>query len=117
MNFWNTIRHFTPLEFTSPNEMDHGLIIALDWIRRDAGVPIYITSSFRVGDSGEHGTGEGVDISDNLEGNDVGSRWRYKVLVSICRSGITRIGCYDKHFHLGISKQKDQEVCWHGISD
>jgi len=117
MNFWDTIRHFTPIEFTSPNEMDRGLITLLDYIRADAGVPICITSSFRDGDDGAHGEGLAVDISDNREGRTISSRWRHKILRSIYTStDISRVGIYDLHIHLDLSQTRDQEVCWIGTS-
>jgi len=111
INIWNELNHFTPMEFISPNEMSYDLLRVLDSIRADAGLAIKITSSYRAG-SGEHGQGLAVDISDNLEGEPMGSRWRFKVLRSIIRNGICRIGFYDRHFHIGISKEKDQDVCW-----
>ena len=114
---WLHINHFDPREFTQPDDMDEGLIMTLDAIREEAGVPIYITSSFRQGDEGAHGEGKAIDISDNLEGNDLSSRWRFLVLRSLFRNDINRIGDYNRHLHADVSQSRDQEVCWHGISD
>jgi len=112
MHFWNTIKHFTPLEFTNPNAMSRDLIRLLSLIREDAGVPIHVTSDFRAGSSGAHGEGLAVDISDNMEGNPVASRWRFKVLRSVFEHNINRIGIYPKHLHIDVSRSRDQDVCW-----
>jgi len=97
--------------------MNHEFLRILDTIREDAGVPLYITSDYREGDSGAHGEGLAVDVSDNLEGRDISSRFRYKVLASLFGNNISRIGDYDRHLHFDISESHDQEVCWRGTSD
>ena len=110
----NNTLEFT--EFDHPDEMDRDMLEILDFVRASAEMPIYITSDYREGDSGDHGTGEGVDISDNQHGNDISSRWRWKVLAAAYAFDIARIGIYEKHIHLGISARLDQKVAWIGKS-
>ena len=114
---WTDYEHFGPEEFNEPDEMDPTLIRDIERIRKTAGVPIYITSSYREGDDGEHGEGKGLDISDNMEGKPMASRWRFEVLAAIFRHNINRIGFYDRHFHIGASETRDMDVLWWGVSD
>jgi len=116
-SIWDEIEHFTPLEFDAPTMMDHRLLTLLDWVRNDAGVPVYITSDFREGDDGAHGEGLAVDISDNIQGNDLSSRWRFKILLSAFSNDICRVGIYDRHLHIDVSTSRAQDVCWIGKSD
>ena len=114
---WDEVEFFDKREFTNPSALDEGLLRDLVYIRRSAGTAIYITSSFRAGDLGEHGEGLALDISDNLEGNEIGSRWRFEVLRAIFKHNINRIGVYDRHIHIGVSETRDMDVCWWGVSD
>lgn len=94
------------------------LVIMLQMIRWQVGAPIYVTSGLRPTDKdSEHVFGLGVDISDNKEGKELSSRWRFLVLKAAFALGIRRIGIYDRHIHLGISESKDQDVAWWGTSD
>lgn len=92
------------------------LRVMLQATRYLAGVPIYVTSGLRPGDDGEHGEGDGVDISDNPRGDPISSRWRDKVLEASYRVGFRRRGVYDRHVHLGVSDSRDQDVTWIGRS-
>lgn len=114
---WRAIEYFTPREFINPYAMDAELLRWLDLIRGTAGVSIKITSSYREGDDGAHGEGLAVDISDNLEGNPIASRWRFEVLRAVFSHNIDRIGDYDRHLHLDVSTTRDRNVCWWGVSD
>jgi len=114
---WSTIEHFSPSEFTNPYAMSPELLKWLDCIRRTSGVSVKITSSYRDGDDGAHGEGLAVDISDNLEGKPIGSRWRFEVLRSIFSHNIDRIGVYSHHIHIDVSETRDRDVCWWGVSD
>ena len=113
---WKDIKHFSENEFSHPDEMSYSLLYKLSLVTADSGVSIFITSSFRPGDDGAHGEGKAIDISDNLEGNPISSRWRFKVLRSMFRHDFSRIGIYDRQLHGDISESRDQEVCWHGLS-
>ncbi len=92
--------------------LEDKLKIKLQCLRYMTGVPIYITSGLRVGDTGEHGEGEGIDISDNEHGTAVGSHWRWLILRASYSLGFKRIGDYDRHIHLGVSMEHDQMVAW-----
>ncbi len=116
-------RATVPLESFSADELGHGhalapeLLVKLQAVRYLAGEPIHISSGLRPEDDGEHGSGEAVDITDNRRGEDVGSRWRHHVLKASYAVGFSRIGVYDKHIHLGVSRERDQSVTWWGQSD
>ena len=93
------------------------LVIMLQMIRWQVGAPVYITSGIRPTDTdSEHSVGLGVDISDNDDGEDLSSRWRFLALRAIFAMGIRRVGIYNKHIHIGISESKDQDVAWWGES-
>ena len=89
----------------------------LQCLRYLAGVPIVITSALRPGDTGEHGEGLGIDISDNAEGKAISSRFRFHVSKAAYALGFRRIGTYDRHIHLGVSLSRDQDVAWQGVSE
>lgn len=59
---WNSVQYFKKSEFTDPDKMNPELIKALDIYRRLVGNPVIIHSSYREGDSGQHGKGNAVDI-------------------------------------------------------
>jgi hypothetical protein len=89
------------------------LALRLQMVRELAGVPLVVTSGLRDGNpNSEHSTGEGVDVSDNSNGDDISSSFRYKVVRAAILLGFTRIGVYDRHVHLGISSTHPQEVMW-----
>ena len=89
------------------------LKVKLQCIRYIADMPIYITSGVRPGDTGsEHSLGMGVDISDNLQGENISSGWRHTVLAACYAVGIQRVGDYDRHIHIGVSTSHPQNVTW-----
>lgn len=114
---WHEIRHFRRSEFSNPDRMKELFVLRLDRVRESAGVPIYITSSFREGDDGAHGSGWGADLADNLEGKPISSRWRLKVTDALRKHGIARIGQYDRHIHADLDPALPQHVMWCGKSD
>ncbi len=116
MNIWEELNYFTVSEFTNPDKMNPKLLHKLDDVRHVAGLTIFITSSFRVGDAGAHGDGDAVDIADNKTGEEISSRWRHKILAAAYAAGFKRIGSYDKHLHLDVSLTRIQEVSWIGKS-
>ena len=113
---WSDVTHFSADEFTAPEKMQPLVVLRLDRVREDAGVPIYITSSYRDGDKKSHGRGWAVDISDNMKGKPVSSRWRSKVLRSLAKHGFTRVGVYDKHLHADLDPSLPAGVTWWGTS-
>jgi hypothetical protein len=87
--------------------------IMLQAIRYISGVPFHVTSGLRPSDSNsEHSLGMGVDISDNDRGEPISSAWRHKVLGACYAVGLTRIGDYDRHIHIGVSTSHPQDVTW-----
>ena len=59
---WSKIKYFKPSEFNKPERMNFSLIMFLEVFRELCGKPVIIHSSFREGDSGQHGLGNAVDI-------------------------------------------------------
>lgn len=114
MNAVAELENFTQSETEG---LSDELLVKLQAVRYAVGKPMFVTSGYRHGDSGAHGSGAGVDISDNGVGADVGSRWRFLVLRAALAVGFNRIGVYDRHIHLDVSKEHDQEVVWWGTSD
>lgn len=107
------------LENFTTSELDglkDELKVKLQALRYLSGLPIYVTSGVR-SNSDEHALGMAADISDNPLGDPISSTWRFEVLRAAFAIGFRRIGDYDRHLHLGISKSLDQDVCWHGLSD
>ena len=118
MSIWQELAYFSAEEFGEhADEMNEHLLYLLDATRELADMPIYITSGVRPSDvTSEHFTGEGVDVSDNLDGDPISSVWRYHVLHGAFAAGFIRIGVYDRHLHLGVSRLKAPDVLWIGKS-
>jgi hypothetical protein len=108
--------HFGPEEFDEPDKMESQLLLALDETRRKAGLPIWVTSSYRAGDTKAHGRGWAVDVSDNREGKPCNSAWRFAVVRALLGSGFRRIGVYDRHLHADMDPDLPQSVMWWGTS-
>lgn len=113
---WRAIEFFQSDEFDYPDRMTWGLLVKLDAVRREAGVPLYIFSDYRPGDDGAHGKGLAVDVHDDRARDGIASRWRHKVLRAAYVVGFRRIGIYDAHLHLDIDTSKAQDVSWWGES-
>lgn len=113
---WSEIKHFKPSEFAHADKMKWEIVVKLDLIRDLAGVPMVVTSSYRPGDDKSHGRGWAVDVSDNAEGKDVSSSWRYKVLKAAYQAGVRRLGVYDRHVHIDSDPTLPQGVCWWSTS-
>ena len=110
---WSHLEFFDKSEFgPHADKMSEDLLTRLDMIRRDAGVPMYITSSYREGDDKAHGKGYAVDVSDNVHGDEVSSRWRMLVVSAALEAGIRRCGVYDRHIHLDVWPEGPQDVMW-----
>lgn len=93
------------------------LCVMLQAMRYLTGLPIVITSGLRPGDRGAHGSGDGVDISDNGLGAPVASRWRQATLAAAYAVGFRRVGIYDRHIHVDIATTLPQDVSWWDTSD
>ena len=117
MVIWSEVKYFKAKEFDCPDKMDPDFIARLDLVRREAGVPFYISSDFRYKDDRAHGHGVAVDITDDPYSDGITSQWRFKVVRAAMKIGITRIGVYDAHIHLDDWKGVIQEVLWVGTSE
>ena len=74
-------------------------------------LPILITSARRNGTgTSSHNIGLAVDIRVDS------GRQRFNLIQAAVIAGFTRIGIYDKHIHLDIDENKDQDVSWLGKS-
>lgn len=66
MDNFKGIKYFKPTgtsdQWGDPSMIDRRLLLALDALREAVGMPIYITSGYRSGDSGQHGKGLAVDV-------------------------------------------------------
>lgn len=109
---WRGIANFARDEFDEPEKMSLELVTVLDKIREAVGSPMIVTSSYRHGDPRAHGQGMAVDVSDNANGEDVSSSWRFAVLSAALEQGIRRIGVYDRHVHLDVWPDGPQDVIW-----
>lgn len=116
---WKEIKYFRPADFKHPDKMGLEFVQWLDRLRKTAGVPIVITSSYR---SPEYNRGVGgakdsahtdvpcnaVDIGERPRESDPNwnhSRWQ--IVVSAIRGGCTRIGMYPNgSLHLDRSEDR-----------
>ena len=59
---------------------------------------------------------DGVDFGLQDESHVISGRERYLVLPSLLASGFHRIGVYDRHFHVDVSRRLPGRVIWTGKS-
>ena len=114
---WTHILYFKPENFTEPDKMKFRTINALDMVRHEAGVPIYVSSSYRDGDPRAHGAGYAVDITDDLHHDGVKGRWVWLVVNAAIKFGFNRIGVYNAHVHLDMDPNLPPDVMWGGESE
>jgi hypothetical protein len=117
---YEEFRYFSRREFNEPDKMSPELLRRLDHARHLAGVPFTVghVRQFREGDSGDHGSGNGVDIRCHFSGD------RFRILcgalginpTNLPPSTFNRIGIYDRHIHLGHNLSAAQNVVWVGDS-
>lgn len=86
------------------------VLVCLNDIEERWGWDLDITSGYREGSSGDHGTGEGVDIACST------SDFRFELVRALLDWGVSRIGIYDRHIHAGFSEGLPQDVLWTGVS-
>lgn len=106
---WSRITHFSPDEFVAPEKMSFFLLCRLDAARSIAGIPFIINSSYRE-DSPSHKNGVAVNVAASM------STTRYLVVQGAIMADFQRIGVYDLHVHLDVSRDLDQRVIWNGRS-
>lgn len=113
MTVFPYLNHFDEDEFDHPDRVLPLILLRLDWARERADRPIYVTSDFRpYDDDSAHSKGLALDISDNLEGEDIASRWRFYVLDALFHVGFHRIGIAPDHIHIDADPRRDPEVAW-----
>ena len=118
------LKYFSLSEFDSPDDtgsgenMDINFIRMLDEAREYAGIPFKITSGYR---TPKHNTSVGGSITSshmNIPCNacDIAipdSATRYKVISSLLKVGIKRIGIGKNFIHCDADLQKSQNIIWH----
>ena len=118
------IKYFNLSEFDSPDEIDSGynmdvqFIRKLDEAREIAGIPFKVTSGYRsVAHNKKVG---GVLNSSHIKipccAADIqvsGSRDRFLIISAAIKVGINRIGIGKNFLHLDTDKTKSQDVTWH----
>tara|TARA_R100001443_G_scaffold23563_2_gene35731 strand:+ start:24181 stop:24648 length:468 start_codon:yes stop_codon:yes gene_type:complete len=118
------IKYFDLSEFDSPDDSNSGENMDLDFVRlidearEIAGVPFKITSGYR---TPKHNTAVGGSITSshmNIPCNacDIAipnSITRYKVIDSLLKVGINRIGIGKNFIHCDTDKNKSQDLIWH----
>ena len=115
--------HFTDKDFPrgKPSQV---LIDRLELARAYYGKPIMISSGGRT--TAQNRSVDGAKDSEHIidpvtgefEGCDIkcaDSHARFELLPILFRY-FHRVGIYDKHLHVGMSKTLPQDVCWIGVS-
>lgn len=109
-----SLKHFKASEFSEPDSMSPAFLFWLDAVRDLAGVPFYITSSFRRGDDGLHGRGMAVDL-DSRRWNAV-QKWA--VASAVLQLAYDAPGAVefetvyserDKHWHLAVDPRPGKQ--------
>lgn len=118
---WADLRYFRAHEFASPDQLDSGYLMNLDFVRkldklREAvKMPLVIRSGFRteahnavVGgvDSSAHTSGHAADIQAVTSGE------KFAILEAAFRLGFRRVGIGQSFVHLDDDISKPQDVCW-----
>ena len=118
------IKYFNLSEFDSPDEIDSGynmdvqFIRKLDEAREIAGIPFKVTSGYRsVAHNKKVG---GVSDSSHIKipccAADIqvkDSSERFLIMAAAIKVGINRIGIGKNFIHLDTDKTKSQDVTWH----
>jgi len=118
------IKYFDLSEFDSPDDtgsgenMDLDFVRSLDEAREIAGIPFKITSGYR---TPKHNTYVGGVLNSShmnipcnacdIEISD--SSTRYKVINSLLKVGVNRIGIGKNFIHCDTDKDKSPNVIWH----
>ena len=118
------IKYFKLSEFDCPTDSGSGenmclsFLTKLDKARELAGVPFKITSGYR---SPQHNTSIGGALNSshmNVPCNacDIStpdSSTRYKIISSLLKVGINRIGIGKNFIHCDTDKKKSPNIIWH----
>jgi zinc D-Ala-D-Ala carboxypeptidase len=121
VNWQYTMKYFKLSEFDSPDlvgsgeAMDREFLTRIDQARSIAGVPFKITSGVRskawnkkVGgvENSSHITGHAADIACT------NSVYRFKIITSLLKAGLNRIGIADNFIHVDNDPEKAPNVIW-----
>jgi uncharacterized protein YcbK (DUF882 family) len=116
---WQGITHFTPAEFKAPDKMGYEMMLWLDGVREQAGVPMRITSSYRspaynasVGGAKDSAHTDvpcdAVDIGKDPTPSDPNWNYsRFRIVDTAMKAGCVRIGFYPNgSLHLDRTEDK-----------
>ena len=116
---WELVRNFSPAEFKAPNRMGFEFMMWLDRLRTQAGVPMFITSSYRspeynamVGGATDSAHSDipcnAVDIGERRRPDDPNWNYtRWMIVSTAIMMGCKRIGSYaNGSLHLDMSHDK-----------
>lgn len=108
--FPTNLKHFEKSEFNAPDVMCHELLYRLDALRDYLGLPIIITSSFRLNnETSQHGKGRAVDF--------VVRGWQgslYSLYLIVERFGFTGIGIYPDWSYIENSRENGSKRVYSG---
>lgn len=118
MSHWAAIEYFSPEEFDRPEKLNPELLYKADSLRRIYGNPLYVKSDYRPRDRRAHGDGDALDLGVAPGSAPITGRERWLFVQAALQAGFTRIGLYDRHFHVDVSRRRDlpREVIWLGKS-
>ena len=122
--FPREIKYFSLSEFDSPDDtgsgenMDMEFLRLVDEAREIAGIPFKITSGYR---TPKHNTSVGGVLNSShmnipCDACDIAasdSSARYRIINSLLKVGINRIGIGKKFIHCDTDKTKSPNIIWH----
>lgn len=122
---WAQIRHFQPSEFAEPEKMGYEFMVWLDAVREDAGVPMYVSSSYRT-PAHNRAVGGAADSAHCDEPCDAvdfrkaptpsDPHWnlaRGRIIVAAVKRGCVRVGQYkDGSIHLDRTEGRRPPAFW-----
>lgn len=117
---WKKMGRWTYFTDEEAKGLIDDLMFKLDRAREIYGFPIVITSGYR--DPAHNDEVGGVKDSAHTEGKAVDIRVpadqsvRERLIWALARAGFDRMGCYDKHIHVDVSKDLPTPAFWTGIS-
>ncbi|HJQ27684.1 MAG TPA: D-Ala-D-Ala carboxypeptidase family metallohydrolase [Blastocatellia bacterium] len=121
---WQLIRHFKPQEFRYPERMGYEFMLKLDRLRREAGVPMRITSDYRTKahNKAVGGAADSAHCDDVCEAVDVmpaNSADAFQIMRAAFLVGFSRIGIYaNGSFHFDTTgERRPDHVLWHVVSN
>lgn len=128
---WNSIKNFKPDEFAYPDKMGFEFMQWLDQVREVAGVPFYISSSFRSRLHNENVGGADDSAHTDIPCNAVDIRevprstdpnWnhtRFKIVSTAIVLGCVRIGIYaNGSVHLDRTEnRRPKERIWRVVGN